>query len=1312
MMPHLVRTSLFITLLLFVTASLLAQPRYGNEWINPQQTYLRIPVVQTGWYRLSPADIERAGISLASVPARSLQLFRRGEEVAIQVTGEADGRLDENDFIEFYGEKNDGALDSLLYVTPAAQPHKHYSLYSDTAAYFLTWRTDGIAGRRIAKATPTAPPAPTLNEYLSKELHVIKENYPAGRLYPEGSSYDDGTALTPYDYGEGWTSALFKTDTWKTFTLPVTDLNRASSQQVQVEVLITSHTAHNHLAEVWLGTAQNPVRKLGEAVWKEYGSVIFKTTLPANEVPSTGLVLSVVPKEEREEISVGYLSIQYPRVAQLPATQQRMDFPAELTSTTLTAKASGSPLFVDISNPAQPRLLTSSATATEVQVPLAGSSTVLAVHQSLTPTGIQRANFKAIDAARTDYLIISHPLLRQPVSGTGIQDAVQAYADYRASAAGGGYHPLVLNAQQVFDQFNYGEPGPHGIRRLISWLHDKGKLQHVFLIGQARDPQTARHMANARSVDMVPTAGWPGSDIALSMGLNGAPADVPLVPVGRLQASTGRTVWDYLQKVKQHEAQPALAPWRKNVLHLSGGRTVPELSRFRGYVDHFKHTVDSSYLGPIVQTLSKQTDEPVEKLDLQKYVNEGVALMTMFGHSSLDVTDIELGDPTNDALGYRNKDRYPAVLMNGCALGNFYFGPTTTSTRWVNAPERGAVLFVAHTHNGRSFNLMAYTSTFYEVLADPVYVSQPFGTIQQEAIRRMIHDDQSEFARATVQQMTLQGDPAIRLFPARLPDYAWRNGTLEVSSPNGSTPNAISDSLQVQAVVSNHGRFNDTPYTLRIRRIRNNAPIGEYTFVRPAVAIYDTLTLYVPRLQNAQGGDEQWELVLDPQNRINEEDKRNNRLTADIYIAEGRAMPLLPAANATMGTPTINLVAQVPYQPAGHNVVFEWDTSPAFTSTSLQRDTVRSREVQALLPIRIAGEGPRTIYWRVYIAGEQPSLPRSFIFNPQAPVSSALPEGVAYIKSTPATQVPEGETVQPEIFFQNVTEMAFRDSLVVVVRQHSPAGSEEQQYPIAPVPANTTISIKPVINTLGKAGLNRVQVRFNELRQQEQVYSNNSADVQFTVVPDHTPPVLDVLVDGRRTTSGEAVSPQPVFTLRVLDENKTLLRRDTSNIQLWLQGDCTTCGYKRLWLRQAQWSETPTQNYTLQLRPGSPLLPGNYILHAEATDLTGNIAAPYRVAFRVSDTTRVVSTTVSPVPALLWVKFQIELEGSQAPEHWRIHITDVGGRQVATLEQEPHLGLNELLWDVQNLPPGLYLYRMEVAGSGWDEVLKGKLIKQ
>jgi hypothetical protein len=1306
---------LFLLLLLIVTR-LSAQVPYGNEWINPQQTYLRIPVVQTGWYRLGTADLEKAGLPTSTLPPRSLQLFRRGQEVAIRVEGEADGRLDATDFIEFYGEKNDGALDSLLYVTPTAQPHTKYSLYSDTAAYFLTWRTDGLPGRRIAEVPSSSRrPGPTLTEYLARDLRILRESYPAGRLYPEGSGYDDGTALTPYDVSEGWTSSLFKTNTWKTFTLPLPGLNRGSAQPVEVELLITSHTDRAHRAEVWLGTAQQPGQLLGDTTWTGYGSVVFRVSLPAAEVPATGLVVSVVPRIEREELSVGYVSTTYPRPAQLlPATaQELMYLPAAAAQGVLVVQSTPTTRFLDVTDPTRPRLLAPTVGAAGPEVALDGARTLLAVQQPLVPANLRRVTFRSITSAAVDYLLITHPLLRQPVPGTGVTDAVQAYADYRASAAGGSFRPLVLNAQEVFDQFNYGEPGPHGIRRLITWLHEKGQLRHVFLIGQARDPQGVRNAANVRNIDMVPTAGWPGSDIALSMGLGSAPADVPLVPVGRLQAATGRLVYNYLQKVQQHEAQPDLAPWRKNLLHLSGGRSQGELVTFRRYVDNFKAVVDSTFLGPTVRTLSKQTDEPVEYLNLSPFINEGVALVTMFGHSSLDVTDIELGDPANDALGYRNKNRYPAVIMNGCALGNFYFGPITTSTRWINAFERGAVLFLAHTHNGRPGNLRDYTDSFYRVLADPAFVSQSFGAIQQEAIRRLMQRDRSVYARATAQQMTLQGDPAIRLFPAPLPDYGWLTGSLQVRDAAGGTPSAASDSLRVQAVVTNYGRFQAGTYSLRIRRLKGGNPLAEYLLIRPAVVLHDTLTVYLPRLATTQGGEEQWVLDLDPRNEIAEADETNNQTTLDVYVAEGRAVPLLPIQNATLATPTPELVAQVTYREGGYRVVFERDTSASFTSPAFRRDTVLSRQVLATLPLRLPEPGPVRVYWRVYIVGEEPSTARHFTYDPQGSSAPALPEGVAFTKITTLTQVPEGTPLQPDIFFENITDVAFRDSLLVVVRQSGPAGQRELQYRIPPVPARTTVTFRPELSTLGRAGLNRVVVRFNEQRLPEQNYTNNTAELAFEVVPDRVPPVLEVSVDGRRLTNGEAVSPQPLIDVRILDENTTLLLKDTTHVQLWLGESCATCpAPRRLWLRQAQWPGTPTQDFRLRLRPDRPLTAGTYSLRAAATDVQGNAAAPYEITFRVSDTNRLVSSTVSPVPALRWVKFEVELEGTRAPDRWRIQVTDLNGRSLKSLEQTPQLGRNEVLWDTQLLPTGTYLYRMEISGEGWNERQSGRLIKQ
>ena len=109
-----------------------AQLTFGPEWINFNQSYYKIAVARNGLYRLDHAYLAAAG--LANADPRNFQLFRRGREVAVMVQGQEDGRLDPGDYLEFYGEKNDGKTDGELYRRREFKTHDYFSLYTDTAA--------------------------------------------------------------------------------------------------------------------------------------------------------------------------------------------------------------------------------------------------------------------------------------------------------------------------------------------------------------------------------------------------------------------------------------------------------------------------------------------------------------------------------------------------------------------------------------------------------------------------------------------------------------------------------------------------------------------------------------------------------------------------------------------------------------------------------------------------------------------------------------------------------------------------------------------------------------------------------------------------------------------------------------------------------------------------------------------------------------------------------------------------------------------------------------------------------------------------
>jgi len=864
-------TRYFGSILLFLlsTTFSIAQKKYGNEWLNTSQVYLRIPVIETGFYTITAAELREAGFPADSVAASSLQLFRRGLEVAIE-TSPVNEKFGNKGYVSFYGEKNDGAPDSSLYVTPKAMPHANYSLYSDTASYFLTYNKDSIQGKRIA-VTNSAPAKEIINYHFQEVLQISHSDYPAGNLYPMGNNYDNGTALTTYDVGEGWTGKSILNNQFETLILSPENYIAEKFDQAEVEILITGRSAVKHQVIIKAGH-----RTLDTLFTENYNAVSFKTHLNPADISTDGkVIITISPVNNSGAVSVSYVKWLYPRQISVAENngQKVFNFPNNLSEKTVVIKNAKSWQFYDTSNPSNIRKVI----IQDSLLPLHSAKRMIAFKEPLKITKPRLVKFRTINA-KSDYLIISHPLVRNAVNGG--KDPVQEYADYRSGEKGGSFTPIILNSEEIFDQFNYGEPGPLGIRNAISYLHKNASLRFVLLLGTSIDPQTARHQAKARQNDMIPNAGWPGSDMALTMGLEDSSTFVPLVPIGRVNAANAQNVSNYLQKVKTFESQPDAAAWRKNMLHLSGGHTAAEREVFLEYVKSFEKRISGS-LGATVQTISKKTDELTEHFPIDTIINKGVSLLTLFGHSSLNATDLDIGKAEN----HKNTSFYPAVFINGCASGNIFYSASALSNDWILAPGKGAILFLAHTHNGVTSALKHYSNAFYEVMADSLFTSEPFGVIQQEAIRRNMLRYPTLSDGITAQQMNLLGDPAIRIFPAKLPDYAWSNTILQFSDPTGRALTTASDSIHIKIGVQNNGKFRKENYEIGIRRTNNANQLSDYKITRIASPTKDTISFTLPN-RMAKAGTGTWNFAIDPDHLVKEENKENNFFQTTFLIPE------------------------------------------------------------------------------------------------------------------------------------------------------------------------------------------------------------------------------------------------------------------------------------------------------------------------------------------------------------------------------------------------------------------------------------------
>ncbi|MEO1654655.1 MAG: C25 family cysteine peptidase, partial [Bacteroidota bacterium] len=279
------------------------------------------------------------------------------------------------------------------------------------------------------------------------------------------------------------------------------------------------------------------------------------------------------------------------------------------------------------------------------------------------PHRFEAIRFENYNPDLYDYLIVSHPLLRQPTGP--YNDPVQAYADYRASPNGGNHRVLLADIDQLFNQFTFGERTPLAIRRFARFMYNNNpETAFLFLIGKAAsfpdnylpvgDPNFIDIRTDTLSsrVNLVPTLGFPPSDIAMVSGLsdNSKRPAVPDIAVGRIPAFRPDQVATYLDKVIDHESEK-LALWQKNIIHLGGGNNEIEQRLFRGYLDEFAETAENSLMGAQVSTTGKSTTSPIETVNISEQVNEGVGLITFFGHSALDITDIEIGNVSDDIQG-------------------------------------------------------------------------------------------------------------------------------------------------------------------------------------------------------------------------------------------------------------------------------------------------------------------------------------------------------------------------------------------------------------------------------------------------------------------------------------------------------------------------------------------------------------------------------------------------------------------------------------------------------------------------------------
>jgi len=939
-----------------------ADTLYGNEWIRYQNPYLRIKIAADGVYRIPYQQLLAGGLPSGSVPASALRLYRQGVQVPIYTSTE--NQMSDSDFMEFWGERNKGAVDRYLTDNPAQQLlNEQYSIFNDTIIYYLTW-DDGSAPERIATSANNLNNLPAKTEWCWYDaLRVYDNNY-----FKREISYD--ITYSWYD-GDGWGQNISN----GTVSQSLPDMQMSGPPAT-----LTFRSAYN-LEPHKVKIKANDSLIVAES-HNGFSIRTYTTTLP-NSLLNGNLNLKI---EDPGKTCLAYTAVRYARKTSFGNSATALfDLDPSPTGHYLEISAfnSGSalPVLYDLNSRQRWETVVESGLV-KVFLPASEQPRKLVLFH---PTaGVLSAptpsvkNFRDFSEENAGFIIISTPAFyNDPTAGGANQ--VQAYSDYRASMAGGNYATTIIDVEELYEQFGYGiRFHPIAIRNFCHYA-DKNwsNAKHVLLIGKGLNSDVFRKPAEQQSkyqqLFFLPNFGAIGSDLLYVM--KGARLTSPVLTIGRLAVTKPFEIKNYLDKVIEHEqllnSDQTIAnkSGLKRFLHISGG--LPgEQSLIANYTKQLENELKAGQIGASVQTLYKTSNDPVQQPAFDQIIDatrDGISSWIIFGHSSPFVVDYDIGSVEN----YSNKGKYPFLLILGCFSGQCSNTDKGLGENFVLARDKGALAYLATVNYGFTDGLFTYGRTMYNRMGNTDY-GKSLGEIINGTVDTLLGSTYSTLI-AVAHQAQLQGDPAVRLHQAPGPDFLIDPASVTV------TPNPVSidqTTFQLKFDLVNLGRKIGDKITLEcsIRDAGDTIRVLK-TIEVDAPAYRDKITLDLPT-EGIQSGYARLFVSIDPSMQIPEwpsSAEFNNDLTdasgekgIPLYFYADDIQPLFPPDCSIIFTEkaTLHASALLPHE-TPIRYLFELDSVETFNSPLLKQYNMSSATGILSWTPDIPLTDSMVYYWRV-----------------------------------------------------------------------------------------------------------------------------------------------------------------------------------------------------------------------------------------------------------------------------------------------------------------------------------------------------------
>lgn len=907
----------------------------GNEWINYDQSYLKIPITQEGIYRISyntlNSALQQINININNIRPSWMQLFNNGLQVPIFIPGESNQLFFEtDDYIEFYADINRGQIDTQLFWNGNIYVNPNYSLFNDTAYYFLTWNSNAATPKlRYQQETDINFGSYPLQNYIFK---TVRQDYLS--YYLAGETNINGVTDFEYITGEGYCDAPFGTGASVTKTLAIPQLSTAyPNSTVKFCLLGANRTAHN--TRIQFGNVTF------DTIYFGYAAIHKTYTIPTQTLGSNtaNITFTSLINTGTDRNSISYTEITYPHSLDLEGSNYfKMQVPdasgtkMQCNFTNFNNAATDTAFLLDLTNNKRMRVIHNSGNWQTI-IPNSGTLKTCIIAAENVIKNINTIQFLSSPYSRfinyndnsynsSDYFIIT---------ANKFVNEANSYKNYRNSK---GFNTVVLDIDELYDQFGYGiKKHPISIRNFCKYALNRfsNEIKGIFIIGKAYPASSYRSNTTLYANTIVPSFGYPPSDNLFSAGITDNTI-TPAIPIGRLAARTSEHVNSYAQKIQEYEQQQLNAQeWMKLILHFGGGTSANEQATLASYLRAYEYLIEDTIFGGNVKTFLKTSTAPIQinqSDSLKSLINNGVSMMTFFGHAAGSGFDQSIDNIDE----YQNYQKYPFLLANSCFAGDlFEQNPTTTET-FVLIPNKGMIGFLASGIKASSSQLNLYSYNFYRNISSSQGYNKSVGFNIKKTIETIMNQPlytNDKEIRRTCLAMSLHGDPAIKINSHEKPDLQ------ALPANQFTTPTEITneiDTFQLHIVIKNIGKALYQPIVTEIKRIFPDNTEEKISLDHIAPFYCDTLTIKYPVDHIKGQGINKFLIYTDVLNNLSEISEINNNCEIQVFIKSADIVPVYPYQYAIVDkTPTLKATTSNPFSsPAIYE--FQLDTTSTFSS--------------------------------------------------------------------------------------------------------------------------------------------------------------------------------------------------------------------------------------------------------------------------------------------------------------------------------------------------------------------------------------------